>query len=349
MPCRIFTLASALLAVLPTYALAKDLGPGSPAPALSVKKWYKGTPVKAFQANKTYVVEFWATWCGPCKESIPHLTEIAHKNKDVQFIGVSIWEDDNGTNIKNFVRSMGARMDYNVGYSGNQTGMGQTWMKAAGQNGIPTAFVIKNRKVLWIGHPMEMEKPLAEIKSGKFNLKAFKASFDKKVAETRFAILTEGRLKEIDAAMRANKFAIASTRIAAFERAYPKEAGRLSGAKLAILRKQNPAKVDAMLKKLTASRDENTAQTLINVAMSQLDPGGDKIYGAKIMRMLVEAAHNGDVTRYYFAGIFALQTGDKNRALLLANRAIAQYANSPLRNNPGARQAFEELRQQASK
>src|SRR6476661_7319275 len=65
---------------------------GDPAPKITVSKWVKGTPVANFEKGKLYVVEFWATWCGPCKVSIPHLTELAKQYKNVKFIGVSIWE-----------------------------------------------------------------------------------------------------------------------------------------------------------------------------------------------------------------------------------------------------------------
>ncbi len=155
------------------------LGPGSPAPKLAVRTWYKGTPIKELDPSKTYVVEFWATWCGPCRESIPHLSQIARRNPDATFIGVSILEDDKGGAIKSFVQKMGDKMNYNVGYGGNEQGMAKTWMEAAGQNGIPTAFVVQEAKIVWIGHPMELERPLGEILDGTFDLAAYKAAYER--------------------------------------------------------------------------------------------------------------------------------------------------------------------------
>ena len=47
--------------------------------------------------------------------------------------------------------------------------MAKTWMKAAEENGIPAAFVIRDGKIAWIGHPMSMDEPLAKITAGEWN------------------------------------------------------------------------------------------------------------------------------------------------------------------------------------
>ena len=43
------------------------------------------------------------------------------------------------------------------------------FIPGSGRNGIPSAFIVKGGQIQWIGHPMEMDGPLAEIKSGKFD------------------------------------------------------------------------------------------------------------------------------------------------------------------------------------
>ena len=147
---------------------------GDPAPPLAVSSFVKGEKVERFEPGRTYVVEFWATWCGPCRASIPHLTELAHKYKDqgVRFIGVDVWERDTKL-VAPFLAEMGDKMDYSVALDDIPKGgevsdgaMARTWMKAAEEDGIPTAFVVNDGKIAWIGHPMKMDEPLAKVVAG---------------------------------------------------------------------------------------------------------------------------------------------------------------------------------------
>jgi thiol-disulfide isomerase/thioredoxin len=137
----------------------KMLSVGKDAPKLSVQKWVKGDQVSGFVQGKAYVVEFWATWCGPCRESIPHLTELAKKNKNVTFIGMAASERDNGSKgqkiVEDFVKKQGDAMGYTVAYASDGK-MNRDWMEAAGRSGIPSAFVVDTKgKIAYIGHPME--------------------------------------------------------------------------------------------------------------------------------------------------------------------------------------------------
>jgi thiol-disulfide isomerase/thioredoxin len=122
-----------------------------------VGQWVKGDPVQDLQRGKVYVVEFWATWCGPCRRSIPHLTQVQnrHRAEGLTIIGVSI--DQNTGAVKPFVDQQGATMDYTIGIDTRRS-MARDWMQAAGVSGIPHAFVVgKDGMISWAGNPLSTE------------------------------------------------------------------------------------------------------------------------------------------------------------------------------------------------
>ncbi len=188
----VFALALSLAAQANT-----KLKEGDSAPPLKVAKWVKGTPITSFTKGNLYVVEFWATWCGPCKESIPHLTKLAKKYADkVTFIGVDVWEEDGKSSkselaarVTDFVTAMGDQMSYNVATdtdSGFNSGiMNKTWMKASGQKGIPSAFVVdREGKIAWIGYATDdhIDELIELVATDKFDSVA-KARFAKAKAD----------------------------------------------------------------------------------------------------------------------------------------------------------------------
>src|SRR5206468_3746931 len=115
---------------------------GMSAPALHVGEWVKGQAVNLDQGKgkNIYVVEFWATWCPPCRASIPHLTELQKKFKDkgVTFIGIS---DETVSVVKPFVNKMGVKMEYTVAVDKDEK-TSAAYMGAFGVGGIPHAFVV---------------------------------------------------------------------------------------------------------------------------------------------------------------------------------------------------------------
>jgi thiol-disulfide isomerase/thioredoxin len=197
-----------LLAVVAGLALvcsgraAATLKIGDDAPKLQVGKWVQGDPVKEFEPGKAYVVEFWATWCGPCKVSIPHLNELYEKFKDkgMVVIGQDVSEEDD-SGVAAFVKKMGTNMTYRVALDDKskikEGAMNTTWMEAAGQEGIPTAFIVnKHGKIAWIGHPMTMtEKLWEDILADKYDIAKAAADKEKEAAN-------EAKMQELSAKLR---------------------------------------------------------------------------------------------------------------------------------------------------
>ena len=151
--------------------MGQRLKVGDPAPGLSIEEWVKGDET-TLENGTTYVVEFWATWCGPCKKSIPHLTELQQQYEpdQLRIIGVSTEEADV---VSQFVRRQGRKMDYTVAVDKRQA-TSRAWMKAAGQNGIPTAFIVgPEGTVQFIGHPLspDFDDALEKIIDGRYNQK----------------------------------------------------------------------------------------------------------------------------------------------------------------------------------
>ncbi|HWQ90948.1 MAG TPA: TlpA disulfide reductase family protein, partial [Clostridia bacterium] len=143
---------------------------GDPAPALSIERWIKGSPVKIAPGNNLFVIEFWATWCPPCKRSIPHLTELQKKyaKQGVIIVGIS---DESATEVTPFVSSQGENMAYRVAIDTSKRSM-NTWYAAYGAKGLPHAFIVDtNGCVIWHGFPSEeLGEALEDITTGKYNL-----------------------------------------------------------------------------------------------------------------------------------------------------------------------------------
>lgn len=156
---------------------------GDKAPALAIAKWVKGAPVTAFAPGKVTVVEFWATWCGPCVKSMPHLSELQKqfKDKGVTIIGVTSVDPRNSlAGVEKMAAEKGDTMGYTVAWDQDRQ-TNSAYMLAAAQPGIPTAFIVdQTGTIAWIGSPFEMDEPLAKIVAGNWDIAAERSRFEPK-------------------------------------------------------------------------------------------------------------------------------------------------------------------------
>lgn len=161
---------------------------GDQSPPLKYGKWIKGEPVASLAGDQLYVLEFWATWCVPCIQAMPHLTKLQkeYKNK-VNFIGVNIAErvdegkpyDSSLPSVEKFVATNAAKMGFSVIADNNEMFMYHNWLKASGQNGIPATFIVKDNKVVWIGRPSSLDTIIPQILANRYDMEAFKSGFKK--------------------------------------------------------------------------------------------------------------------------------------------------------------------------
>jgi len=170
--------AISLMVAAPVSALEV----GDKAPRLEIEEWVKGDAIDlAKTGGKITVVEFWATWCGPCKISMPHLTELQTRFQPAGVVFVGVSSEDIRT-VQSFVSRQGSGMAYTVAVDPS----GKTRI-AYGVRGIPTAFVVGGDGVIaWAGHSMHpgLEKTLEEMTAG---------SYDPKEAATRFRLIKSYR------------------------------------------------------------------------------------------------------------------------------------------------------------
>lgn len=89
--------------------------------------------------GKVLLIDIWATWCGPCRQSIPHLVELAkeYKNKGVEIIGLTTEQDDPD---EQFVREFSAQLkiNYPIGWANPTLESGLK----NGRSGIPQTIIV---------------------------------------------------------------------------------------------------------------------------------------------------------------------------------------------------------------
>ena len=155
---------------------------GIPAGPLDGMTIIKGEPV-ALEEGKVYVVEFWATWCGPCIKGIPHLTKLQAKYADQDVTVIGITNERDVDKVKAFVEKQGDKMAYTVAMDPERK-VAANYMEAYQRRGIPAAFLVDRAgKMVWVGHPnFGMDEVLEMLVAGTFDVDAHTKAQNEKAA-----------------------------------------------------------------------------------------------------------------------------------------------------------------------
>lgn len=208
---RIWTLAACLASLHAAHAAPLEVG--DPAPPVEIDHWL--TPLDGAPATPTpmdrpgiiYVVDFWATWFGPCLAGFGELTELARRWSEhgVEVVAVS---DESTEVVAAFMRrrsagtgrAWGERMGFRVACDPDQS-THQSLLLTQGPYSLPMTFVVRDGVVEFIGHPQhdDLAGAVASLVEGSWDRAAFRARREARLAdERRWAELVES--PDVDAA-----------------------------------------------------------------------------------------------------------------------------------------------------
>jgi thiol-disulfide isomerase/thioredoxin len=171
---------------------ARALEPGDKAPSLAgVAEWINGGAVDpaAPDGRHVYVVEFWATWCGPCRVTMPHLDELQKKHAArAVFVGIT---DEPAETVRPFLEKL--PVTYRIGLD---TKKAATAAYMEGVEGIPHAFIVgTNGLVAWAGHPLDgLETALEGVLEGSYDPARARALRDRR--DGLLELIQDGRIRE---------------------------------------------------------------------------------------------------------------------------------------------------------
>ncbi len=121
-------------------SIGKAVSQNPPAPDFTLTDLNGNTVTLSKLKGKVVVLDFWATWCGPCVRSFPAMQQAVNKYKndpDVVFLFINTWE--RGGNVEEKVRQFIQRGNFDVQVlldSENKV------VRKYGVEGIPTKFVV---------------------------------------------------------------------------------------------------------------------------------------------------------------------------------------------------------------
>jgi peroxiredoxin/outer membrane lipoprotein-sorting protein len=128
---------------------------GNPAPEFTLKDTEGKEAKLADFRGKVVLLDFWATWCGPCIQAMPHIQAIAeiYKERDVVVLGINTWEND-PSKVKPFLEEK--KITYRILMDSKDE-----VVEKYGVLGIPTFFILDKEGIIrqsMTGMPADKKK-----------------------------------------------------------------------------------------------------------------------------------------------------------------------------------------------
>ncbi|WP_354358980.1 TlpA disulfide reductase family protein [Pedobacter sp. UYP30] len=123
---------------------------GDQAPKIMVTNWLKNIPVSKDLSGKFIVIDFWATWCSPCLESVPHMNDLVEKNKQKTNLIFLAMTDERADKVKRLL----LRLPFSSSVVADTTRKTSDNFKI---ESIPYCVVIDDQNIVrWLGNPTEL-------------------------------------------------------------------------------------------------------------------------------------------------------------------------------------------------
>jgi thiol-disulfide isomerase/thioredoxin len=128
-------------------ASVKTLGVGALAPDFESKDLANKAVRVSDAKQKVEVLDFWATWCGPCMRSLPHTEEVANRYKDQGVVMLAVCTSDERAKFEGWVKTNQTKYA-NLNFTcelhdrGSADFEERASKKLYGVSGIPTQFII---------------------------------------------------------------------------------------------------------------------------------------------------------------------------------------------------------------
>jgi thiol-disulfide isomerase/thioredoxin len=133
--------AAWLMLFQPAPATATIVRPGAPAPQIALQVVGGGTSNLAAERGKVVLVNFWATWCEPCKAEMPGLQQLADELRGRSFVMYSVDLQEDAGQVEAFQRQYGLNLYAVLDDNGEVT-------RAYGVRALPATFLIDQQGVV---------------------------------------------------------------------------------------------------------------------------------------------------------------------------------------------------------